>query len=100
MWGSWEYGSCSASCGNGIINGHRTCNSPSPSGGGSLCALNNGQSGLEDDTTTACNINPCDVQPCMCILYFNAFIFSSFFAKSLIIRLEVRLCMYISFIWV
>ena len=37
-WSSWEYGSCSNSCGGGTQTLTRTCDNPTPSCGGNDCS--------------------------------------------------------------
>ena len=36
-WSSWQYGSCTKTCGSGQKTGRRTCTNPSPKYGGNSC---------------------------------------------------------------
>ena len=36
-WGPWKLGTCSVTCGKGILVRTRSCNNPSPSNGGTNC---------------------------------------------------------------
>uniref|UniRef100_A0AAG5CYG4 Peptidase M12B domain-containing protein n=1 Tax=Anopheles atroparvus TaxID=41427 RepID=A0AAG5CYG4_ANOAO len=52
-WGSWSsFGRCSRSCGGGVQNRTRECDSPKPRNGGKFC------SGMRID------YRPCNIQPC------------------------------------
>lgn len=53
MWGEWSpFGDCSVTCGGGIQERSRVCNSPPPDFGGADC--------IGDSTETQdCGIDPC-----------------------------------------
>ena len=60
MWGTWQYLSCTQSCGGGNLRSERFCNDPPPEIGGQECQLSSGEErGLVETVTFLCNLQPC-----------------------------------------
>ncbi|XP_063405839.1 properdin-like [Mytilus trossulus] len=53
-WSEWNNSTCSVTCGVGIVNSSRTCDSPLPSHGGKQCIG-------EANITTSCNLVDCPI---------------------------------------
>ncbi|KAI8502229.1 hypothetical protein Bbelb_198170 [Branchiostoma belcheri] len=60
-WSDWVDGTCSVSCGHGLMTQTRTCNNPEPAHGGEECTRADGTSGLTDERAVYCNEGVCPI---------------------------------------
>lgn len=55
-WSDWQNGTCSATCGGGVMNRTRQCDNPAPVGDGQDCDG-------ESEETVECNTDDCPGKP-------------------------------------
>ncbi|XP_019636987.1 PREDICTED: SCO-spondin-like [Branchiostoma belcheri] len=60
-WSDWVDGTCSVSCGHGLMTQTRTCNNPEPAHGGDECTRADGNTGLTEEKIVYCNEGVCPI---------------------------------------